>query len=301
MNVVIWVQYDTIATQDKAKGKSLLAPAFAALDKPKGIVNLVGVVESVPMPINKLNNVIDKRELVNFDYDLILVTGHDVDLAPILKEAAELGLDTDKFVLDRTVLIPGFTIEKYKELRHSELSILSMGWWAGIAYHRLGLPELSPTVGMYTSEEHFMNFLPEARWHLKKDLHFERTEYNADLRINYPIFWLDGTQWFMNGFTNDADALETWNERKDKINWLNVLVTMHTSSPAVLERFDCLPYPKKACFVPFETELESGFYLDPAYCGGNLLQAAEGIATGAVRAYDVWDLLLYGKKTGLLG
>ena len=299
MNVVIWVQYDTIATQDKAKGKSLLAPAFAALDKPKGIVNIIGVVESVPMPINKLNNVIDKRELVNFDYDLILVTGHVVDLAPILKEAAELGLDTDKFVLDRTVLIPGFTIEKYKELRHSELSILSMGWWAGIAYHRLGLPALSPTVGMYTSEEHFMNFLPEARWHLKKDLHFERTEYNADLRINYPIFWLDGTQWFMNGFTNDADALETWNERKNKINWSNVLVTMHTSSPAVLERFDCLPYPKKACFVPFDTELESGFYLNPAYCGGNLLQAAEGIATGAVRAYDVWDLLLYGKKTPL--
>ena len=113
MNVVIWVQYDTIATQAKAKGKSLLGPAFAALDKPKGSANIVGVVESVPMPINKLDT-IDKRELVNVDHDLVLVTGHDVDLAPILKEAEELGLDTDKFVLDRTVLIPGFTLEKYK-------------------------------------------------------------------------------------------------------------------------------------------------------------------------------------------
>lgn len=298
MNLIIWVQYDTIATQDKAKGKSLLGPAFAALDKPKGSVNIVGVVESVPMPINKLNT-IDKRELGNIDFDLVLVTGHDVNLAPILAEAAELGLDTDKFVLDRTVLIPGFTLEKYKELRHSNLSILSMGWWALIAYHQLGLPILSPTIGMYTGEESFINFLPEARWHLKKELHFERTEYNADLGINYPIFWQDGTQWFMNGYTSDADALELWNERKGKINWSNVLVTMHTSSPAVLERFDCLPYAKKACFVPFETELESGFYLNPSLCGGNLLQASEGIATGAVVAYDVWDLLLYGKKTAL--
>ena len=219
MNLVIWVQYDTVATQDKAKEQTFLRQAFAALDKPKGSVNLRGVVESVPMPINKLNNVIDKRELANVDCDLILVTGHDVDLAPIVAEAAALGVDPDKFVLDRTVCLPGFTLEKYKALRKANLSILSMGWWAGIAYHRLGLPALSPTIGMYTSEEHFINFLPEARWHLKKDLHFERTEYNADLGLSYPIFWLDGTQWFMNSFSNDADALEAWNERKDKINW----------------------------------------------------------------------------------
>ena len=293
MNVVIWVQYDTIATQDKATAQTFLRPAIAALDKPRGSMNLVGVVESVPMPINRLNT-INKRDLVNLDYDLILVTGHDVDLTPIIAEAKELGIDADKFVLDRTVCLPGFTLEKYAALRKSNLSILSMGWWAGIAYHKLGLPELSPTIGMYTSEEHFMNFLPEARWHLKKDLHFERTEYNADLGLSYPIFWLDGTQWFMNSYTNDADALELWNARKDKINWSNVLVTMHTSSPAVLERFDCLPYAKKACFVPFETELESGFYINPA--DGNLLHAAEGILSGEVQAYDVWDLLLYGKK-----
>ena len=296
MNVVIWVQYDTVATQAKAKGQSLLKYAFAALDKPKGSANIVGIVESIPMPINKIPNIIDKKDLASIDCDLILVTGHDVDLAPILAEAQKLGVDTDKFVLDRTVLIPGFTLEKYQELRRAGLSILSMGWWAGIAYHKLGLPELSPTVGMYTSEENFMNFLPEARWHLKKDLHFERTEYNSDLGINYPIFWLDGTQWFMNGYSNDADALELWNERKNKINWANVLVTMHTSSPAVLERFDCLPYAKKVCFVPFETKLESGFYVDPKYCGGNLLHASEGIITGEIAAYDVWDLLLYGKK-----
>ena len=291
MNVVIWVQYDTVATADKAKEKSLLRQAFAALDKPKGSVNIVGIVESVPMPINQLNT-IDKKELVHLNYDMVLVTGHDVEIAPILAEAEALGLDTDKFVLDRTVLIPGFTLDKYKELRRANLSILSMGWWAGIAYHKLGLPALSPTVGMYTSEEHFMNFLPEARWHMKKDLHFERTEFNSDLGISYPIFWLDGTQ-------NDADALEAWNARKELVNWSNVLVTMHTTSPAVLERFNCLPYAKKACFVPFETELESGFYVDPKLCGGNLLHAAEGVVTGALPAYDVWDLLLYGKKTAL--
>lgn len=298
MNVIIWVQYDTVATQNKAKGASLLKPAFAALDKPRGSVKILGVVESVPMPINQLNT-IDKHDLAKLNYDMILVTGHDVNLAPILAEAKQLGLNPDKFVLDRTVLIPGFTLEKYKALRHSALSILSMGWWAGIAYHKLGLPALSPTIGMYTYEESFMNFLPEARWHISKDLHFERTEYNADLGINYPVFWLDGTQWFMNGFSNDADALEAWNVRKTRINWSNVLVTMHTASPAVLERFNCLPYPKKACFVPFETNLESGFYVDANAFGGNLLQAAEGVITGANAAYDVWDLMLYGKKTPL--
>jgi len=297
MNIVIWVQYDTVRTRDKAHGESLLKPAFAALNALEP-TKILGVVESMPTPINRLDT-IDKNEVAALDYDLIVVTGHDVDLAPILAEAEELGLDTDKIVLDRTVCVPGFTPARYKELRNSNLSILSAGWWAGIAYHQFGLPELSPTVGMYTSEENFINFLPEARWHIKKDLHFERTEYNADFGINFPVFWLDGTQWFMNSFASDADALEAWNARKDKINWDNVLVTMHTSSPAVLERFDCLPYAKKACFVPFETQLKSGFYLKPELCGGNLLQASEGVATGAVAAYDVWDLLLHGKKTPL--
>ena len=297
MNVVIWVQYDTVRTQNKAHGQSLLKPAIEALNKLER-VNIIGVVESISTPINKLDT-IDKSEVAALDYDLILVTGHDVDLAPILAEAKTLGLDCDKIVLDRTVCIPGFTPARYKELRNSNLSILSAGWWAGFAYHQFGLPELSPTVGMYTGEESFLNFLPEARWHIKKDLHFEHTEYNADLGINFPVFWLDGTRWFMNSFTDDADALETWNARKDKINWSNVLVTMHTTSPAVLERFDCLPYAKKACFVPFETELESGFYLNPELCGGNLLQASEGVVKGTVAVYDVWELLLYGKKTAL--
>ena len=297
MNVVLWVQYDTVRTKDKAYGQSLLKPAFEALNR-LATVKLIGVVESIPTPINKLET-IDKSEVAALNYDLILVTGHDVDLAPILAEAEQLGIDTDKIVLDRTVLVPGFTPARYKELRNSKLSILSAGWWAGLAYHQFGLPQLSPTVGMYTSEENFIDFLPEARWHIKKDLHFERTEYNADLGINFPVFWLDGTQWFMNSFTSDADALEAWNASKDTVNWSNVLVTMHTSSRAVLERFDCLPYPKKACFVPFETDIESGFYLSPELCGGNLLQASEGVVTGTVAAYDVWDLLLYGKKTQL--
>ena len=239
MNIVIWVQYDTVRTQKKSHGDSLLKPAFAtlnALDR----VNILGVVESVPTPINQLNT-IDKSEVAALDYDLILVTGHDVDLAPIIAEAEELGLDTNKIVLDRTVCVPGFTPARYKELRNSKLSILSDGWWAGLAYHQFGLPALSPTVGMYTSEENFINFLPEARWHLKKDLHFERTEYNADFGINFPVFWLDGTQWFMNSYKSDADALEAWNARKDKINWDNVLVTMHTSSCRIRKKLvSCL-------------------------------------------------------------
>ena len=150
---------------------------------------------------------------------------------------------------------------------------------------------------MYTSEEDFMNFLPEARWNFKKDLCFDRTKHNPDLNIDYPIFCLDDVQWFMNGFLSEATALKAWNERKNKINWSNVLVTMHTSNPAVLERFDCLPYEKKVCFVPFETDLDSGFYVDATAYEGNILYASEAVIAGDIQAYDVWDLLLHSQKT----
>jgi len=53
------------------------------------------------------------------------------------------------------------------------------------------------------------------------------------------------------------EAQEKWNKRKQRINWDNLFVMMYTSEMEEAERFDRLPYEKKICFVPFETDIPS--------------------------------------------
>ena len=77
-------------------------------------------------------------------------------------------------------------------------------------------------------------------------------------------------------------------------------MTMYTENPEILAEFDKLPFSKKVCFVPFKTDVESGYYLDLAKFNGlDLGQAVNSVAKGEINSYDLWDMLLYGKKTPL--
>ena len=87
-------------------------------------------------------------------------------------------------------------------------------------------------------------------------------------------------------------------ELHSKINWFNAMVVMYTENPKVLEEFDELPYGKKVCFVPFETDIQSGYYIKPYYVGGRPFeQAFHKIADGQIYCFDIWDMLLFGKRT----
>ena len=74
---------------------------------------------------------------------------------------------------------------------------------------------------------------------------------------------------------------------------------MFTESPEVLAEFDKLPFSKKICFVNFESDLDSAYFLDNKKYNEPLWRMSNLTALGAVNFYDMWDMLLYGKKTPL--
>ena len=99
-------------------------------------------------------------------------------------------------------------------------------------------------------------------------------------------------------------AKAKWNERKQRINWDNVIAFVNTGNPKIAEEFDKLPFVKKFCFVPFPSDKDSAVYLDPALDparkGGNRLigDLVNRFGLGYNRYnYDLWDMLLYGKKS----
>lgn len=248
---------------------------------------------------NKPLPVISKEDLSSINYDLIVVIGQNASLVPVLKESTKLKINPDKVILDRTICVPGFSIERYKKLRHSKLSIISQNCWAGLTCHNFGLPFLTPTINMYTLEKDYLKFLSQLKYYMDIELRFYKNAYDGNVKSEYPIMLLGDIYWHMNhyGKVGVEGARQKWEERRLKINWYNLLIMGYTESPEILAEFDELPYAKKICFVPFETDLESGFYLEPKLVKGRAFWQPVNDTTKGIMNYDLWDILLYGKKT----
>ena len=297
MNIVIWMQSET-------GGGEYILPAIHNLIRLYGTVNIIGGIPLAGSRINGIRN-ISKQDLQSLDFDLIVASVKDVSVlftnaqsafVSILKEAAALGIDTNKIVLDRVICIPNFTLEKYRRLRNSALSVFSKDCFGGWTYHRFGLPFLSPTINMFTSEKDFIKFLQNPMENVKAEVVFQKMHDDG-----YPVFKIGGIEWHMNHYRDVNVAFKKWYERSFRINWFNLFVVMSTENPEILAEFDKLPFAKKVCFVPFETDLDSGFYIDASrYSEKNFARLTHLMVLGEFIYYDLWDMLLYGKKTLLI-
>ena len=252
-------------------------------------------------------------DLANREFDFVLVTGGSVDIngpAPnvhfgdVLSELKALNIPEDKIILDRVLCVPQFTFDKYKKLKESRPTIFAMNCFGGVIYHRFGLPFYSPMINMFTGDRDMMNFLSDPIRYINSELRFYK---NSEQNGGYPIFCIENNFFlYMNHYAKlGADfAKEKWNERKARINWDNVIAFVNTNNPKVLDEFEKLPFDKKFCLVPFPSDKESAIYLnpalDPAPGGGNrsIGDLANRFGLGYNQYnYDLWDMLLYGKKS----
>ena len=276
-------------------------------------VDIVGVTANVPInledntgriipfvPLNELN--------LNGGYDIILVAGaRQIGMSEVTKTARNINLDADKLLGDWIVCIPGFTLQKYRQLQRSRLSIFAINCYGGVISNHLGLPFHTPIVNMFFDEKEYIHFLRSPRVYMEEQLVFQGTGYDTAQKLTYPIYTLGNVSIHMNHYPNFDEAVAKWNERKQRINWYNLFVTMHTADPNVLEQFDELPHCKKICFVPFKSDLDSAFYINPEYAYRALNRetpfwnvvnkSGQGFP---VYYYDIFDMLLYGKKTPLI-
>ena len=317
MNIVVWIE--RMGNNDL----DLLSPAAKVLEELYGKVQLLCFVasENIPAKNSPTINKNKLKKLQKWPYDLVLVTGKDTDFEKVIEEAGAAGLKTNRFVPDHVILLPGFTLEKYKQLRRSKLSIFSMNDFGSLIYQNFSLPILSPTIDMHTSETDFIKFLQNPKENVNNNNLVENTEnvnsndlvgnsiedvlnFINDLSnsLSKRVYQMGGIEWEMNEHSDFETVVnQQWIERARKINWDNLLIAMHTESPEILAEFDKLPFAKKVCFVPFETNLDSGYFVNFHQISGipDLGSAVNGIASGVLPLFDMWDMLLYGKKTPL--
>lgn len=85
------------------------------------------------------------EDITKFDrkknYDILLVVGaKQIGMSAVAKNAVQFNLPVEKLLGDWIVCIPGFMLDKYRQLQHSRPSIFSRNCFGGILSHTLGLP-----------------------------------------------------------------------------------------------------------------------------------------------------------------
>lgn len=223
-------------------------------------------------------------------------------MAEVTKFAKSINLDVEKLLGDWIVCIPGFTLQKYRQLQRSKLSIFSMNCFGGLISHTLGLRTFSPFFNLRTdTEEDFFRFLKHPRIYIEEDLEFKESRFMSEENHYSPVYSIGDVTIWMVHYKDFDEAVAKWNERKQRINWFNVIAIMDTNKPELLEKFDAIPYGKKVCFVPFKSSLDSAFYIDSKFTkDGAFTAVIAKLAQVVPFYYDVFDMLLYGKKTPLI-
>ena len=220
----------------------------------------------------------------------------------VVKDAIQLNLSEEKLLGDWIVTIPGFTLEKYRQLQRSSLSIFSANCIGGFFSNTLGLPFRSPFVNLWLSPSHFIKFLSEPHAYMEKDLIYKGTTFDSRKTFEFPLAMLGDITLNMMHYKTFEEAVDAWEKRKARINWDNLIVMMITTDKNTLEQFDALPYDKKVCFVPFKSDLNSAFYIEPKLTEKlpRFVDIVNASSQGQPFYYDPFDMLLYGKKTPLI-
>lgn len=222
----------------------------------------------------------------------------------ITRTAAEFKLPVEKLLGDWIVCIPGFTLDKYRKLQRSQLSIFAMNCFGGLISHTLGLPFRTPIINMYFAEQEYIHFLRAPHLCMAENLILKKMVWNDAFKHHHPIATLGNVDIVMNHYRDFDAAVAKWNERKQRINWYNLFVTAYTEDENILREFDALPFGKKVCFVPFKSDVDSAWYINPAFDADRnepgFYDVINNFARGKHFYYDPFDMLLYGKKTPLI-
>ncbi|MBR3458796.1 MAG: DUF1919 domain-containing protein [Selenomonadaceae bacterium] len=301
MKICMW-----LAGPDITLGKR----ALSVLRRLYGEAEVVGVTGKKPYAVDLRKEgygggFMDMAEAESKNPDAILMTGNPY--WPFGYSARDVRTPKGdrpscKVLLDRIVCMPGFTVEKYEQLKASRLSILSMNGFGWILHCQLDIPILTPCTNMFFEYyEQWLDFLESPREYMGEPLQFLRMQYNKAGKLIFPRYKLKNVEIGMDHYADFDLAEQEWYERIGLVNWENIFAVMYTDRRDILERFDKLPYKKKACFVSFETDLESGYYLDLGKTGLPLWDAVNRLGYGwkDMWYYDFFDMLLEGKKTPL--
>lgn len=107
--------------------------------------------------------------------------------------------------------------QSYKKLLVHDFSIISQNCIGGVFYHDMNMKFLSPTINLFFKEPDFIRFVQNLEYYINTELRMTWGE-------EYPIGYLDDIPVFFMHYHTCYEAKESWNKRKQRINWNKIIV-----------------------------------------------------------------------------
>lgn len=165
-------------------------------------------------------------------------------------------------------------------LINRDFTIISNNCWGGFIYQRFNLPYKTPFLGLFLPAPCFIALLEDFENNMKKSLRFisvQESAYYSKINTSgreYPIGILgENIEVHFLHYKTPQEAVAAWNRRKVRINPHNILfkfAEMDCCTPALIERFDKLPFKHKICFTAHDYPgCKSTLLLSQKYIDGN--------------------------------
>lgn len=145
-----------------------------------------------------------------------------------------------------------------RSIKNRDFSIISNNCWAGRAYQYLGMPYLSPTVGLYFFAPDYIKFVSNLCHYLDASLRFinpEESKYYDELvkrnQTDKPIGIIDDVEIVFLHYKSKEEAEEKWNRRKRRVNYNNVILKfsrMNLCTEKEIKEFCELSFDNKFVF-----------------------------------------------------
>jgi uncharacterized protein (DUF1919 family) len=144
-------------------------------------------------------------------------------------------------------------------LKNDSFSIISNDCWGAEVYRNFGIAYRTPFVGLFIMAPCYVTMLKNLKFFIEADLIFTKAskyeERNSDREAKnkfYPIGLLNGeVEIHFLHYSSEQEAFETWNKRKQRINWSDLYIKFDSAKDActieLLQEFDSLPYVNKLC------------------------------------------------------
>lgn len=236
------------------------------------------------------------EEIEDLKVDYIVITAEKY-FDEIYEVICELGHDREKVLPAFIFRIPNFDFNAYAKLLESKISIIAQTCWGGYTYHGLGMKFRSPFINLSIADEDYIKLLKNIKNYMAERMSFLKYEYWESMKREIPIAMLGDVRINLVHYDTYEEGEKKWYQRVKRINWNNLFVMMATFSKEITEEFNMLPFQKKICFVPFESDKPSvhTIYKNGVSDGIMLKQFVNAMADGSYPDYDVIHLLNSGQ------
>ena len=145
-----------------------------------------------------------------------------------------------------------------KRIKNKNVTIISNNCWAGIFYRNNNLKYLSPTLGLFFMADEYIKFIYNIKYYINTELNFiniqnsKYKDYLKKLNYNAPIGKIDDLEIMFLHYKTEAEALDKWNRRKQRINWDNIIYKFSDQNMCTyknLEDFEKFNAKNKICFT----------------------------------------------------